>query len=742
MPHTPTDEQLDIIRHDTGSHATVLAVAGSGKTSTMIYRIQHLLRSGVSEKGIRAVMYNSSARGDFEKKLQEAGVVGIKVQTFHAMGNSILTWARENRCFPSFRLLDEDREVRDLAIAAIRAANEAMGSENILDPDDLIGAVSNWKAMMTPPEEAQHLRNPFIELAYRHFERLRKTGSLITFDDQIYEAVRLLERQSVVADAVTNRLEHLIIDEFQDVNFARLQLARIIAGKRARVMVIGDDDQCIYEWQGARSSYIKRGFETEFTHFPHTRYRLTRSFRYGPLIAQVAANVIQHNTDRDKKDLIANDLLLANFVTVDTAAAGGGNRQLLPRLQKLLDEGVAPKDIAILVRKYSQSYLAQGLLLSRGIPFFVDGESPLGNAYPVKVAIRYLEAALALDCRLDDEGRKTLEYVVQRPPRYVKKEDFHRVAETAAVEGQTEAELLRDYERLFEAGIGDRACHNLQDLERNLRGAVNEAGKELMAGKVLDHLLNVIDFRRLFESFESTASVEDDLGMMRALAALLSEAEVPLACAKKYVESMNPRQGRPDSECIRFTTVFKAKGLEWDHVFLPDLIEGQCPDSRSEVNVCVNRIHPARAADATQALESERRLFYVAVTRARKTLHFFADPSDMRMLSRFVYEAAADNTRDAVTALQHLLRDSGDAEKHRNILAEAAKRYAHLQDGLLAMLRRAVEDSPEIKREEIDKAVATINRLRPAPFAYPHAYPSSSESDIRNRWDPSLGLPF
>jgi DNA helicase-2/ATP-dependent DNA helicase PcrA len=201
-----TPEQRDIIEHDLRAHATVLAVAGAGKTSTMVYRIKHLITEhGVSPKVIRAVMYNRAAREEFQRKLssiaqqeQCPSLSQVQVQTFHALGYALANWAKNNGLIKSFTILSEDAQLSEFAEEAIRltlSANRAK-PKAALDVDEFLDAVHSWKAMMTPPERARHLREPFYVRVYETFEQERVRGNLLTYDDMIFEAVRLLEEDS------------------------------------------------------------------------------------------------------------------------------------------------------------------------------------------------------------------------------------------------------------------------------------------------------------------------------------------------------------------------------------------------------------------------------------------------------------------------------------------------------------------------------------------------------------------
>ena len=749
-----TTEQMAIIEHDGSHHATVLAVAGAGKTTTMVHRIVHLLEKGWSAPGIRAVMYNASARTDFSRKLDKAGVADVKVQTFHAMGYGILRWAQTQKLIPDSRLLSDGREVRTLARLAMRAVLEGQDQQQQPDVDEVLSAISTWKSMLTPPDEALHLREPQFVKVYAEFERQRRKQRLLTFDDQIYDAVRLLERDSGLLAKLTNRLDHLILDEFQDVNHARLRLAKLLAGERARVMVVGDDDQCIYEWQGARSSFIKRGFENEFSHHPHSKYRLTRSFRFGPLIAQIAANVIGHNTDRVEKDLVADQIDRPGMVTLHHASEGGGVRQALPVVRKLLQDGAMPNDIVILVRKYSQSFLIQGLLLANKIPFIVEGARPLKNSLPIKVALAYIDVVSNIDVPLNEDISSSLEYIVQRPSRYVKKAAFQSVVTVGINSGCTAQELLANNGLLREHGLAGSAIENLSSLGAALNRAKNKAtafakpegksgqpdGPSPTAGDAIMCLMQDVPFKDYFQSFEGAAAAEDDLAMMNSFGTLLAEAGIGLVEARPYVESLDTSLGQPETACIKITSIFKAKGLEWHHVLLPDLVEGQSPDLRSVVNVCINRNDPSRNPDPTETLESERRLFYVALTRAEESLHLFADPTSQRPLSRFVHEAQIQTTTTSINSLQTLHR--GSPVRHHSIrnLVVGARSDARLRDGLLNMLRRISQHSTSAHRHWLSRATVAVNNQQAIIFAYPNAYPDSVTDQTMT--EANTGLPF
>lgn len=355
-----TDEQRAVVQHPMDRHATVLAVAGAGKTTTMVHRVRHLLDAGVAPGRVRAVMFNRAARNDFERKLGALGVPGgprgVKVQTFHALGLDIVRWAEGVGLLAGRRVVLEADAAQRLVLAAIQRVGGGLEADEVLD------AIHTWKGMLTPPERAVHADKPLFVKAFSAFEALRIQAGQLTFEDMVAEAVGLIETHEQARSVLVDRLNHLIIDEFQDVNFAQQRLARLLAGQRARVMVVGDDDQCIYEWRGARSWWIKQGFRESFRTFAHERYALSHSFRFGPAIAGAAARVVARNTAREVKALRAHDPKQPGEVVVSDAPASAQ----AAHIEGLLQGGTPATEIVVLVRAYVQACHLRGRAAGAG----------------------------------------------------------------------------------------------------------------------------------------------------------------------------------------------------------------------------------------------------------------------------------------------------------------------------------------------------------------------------------------
>ncbi|MEZ4469829.1 MAG: ATP-dependent helicase [bacterium] len=689
MPTPPplTAEQRQVVEHDPGRHATVLAVAGAGKTTTLVHRVRHLLAGGVAPDRIRAVMFNRAARASFEEKLSALGVPtglgGVRVQTFHALGLDIVRWAERTGLLAGQRELLEVDEEQRLARQAIQQVLRAHGltkkstAEHGLEQDALLDAIHTWKSMLTPPSRALYPDNHLFVKGFSAFEALRLRAGKLTFEDLIAEAVALIEQRAEARDALVDRLDHLIIDEFQDVNHANQRLAWLLAGRRARVMVVGDDDQCIYEWRGARSAWLRGEFARAFDAWPHDRYVLSRTFRFGPAIAQAASRVVARNLARVDKGLVAHDLRQPAHLSVSDAGA----MEQAGQLQALLDGGTPVADVIVLVRSWAQAYPLQAALLARELPFYCeDGQRLFVDTWPVKVQRGYLLLAARLGDALDDATTDALELVVNTPRRYVRADAFRAALARGKAYGTRVVDLLDQQQALYPHVASLRAT-----LGHAVRPLAHEAWDALAR----------LDFLSCFQQFLPEDVAHEFALRQSAFADLLRVRQVPLSDVEAFCGALDTRRGQPDAACLRITSVFKAKGLEWAHVFLPRVVEGLFPTLHPPSAGAEDRAHPERSRGRTDVMEAERRLFYVALTRARQSVRVFTDCEAREAPSRFVFEAALPRVHAAIEAVQLALETGRVTATTKAALAPAAT-DASLHDSLL---RLAAVAPPRLQRK-------------------------------------------
>ncbi|MCI5212352.1 MAG: ATP-dependent helicase, partial [Candidatus Electrothrix sp. ATG2] len=310
-----TREQEKIIRHDNG-HARVSAVAGSGKTTAMIGRVGHLLRQGFAADKILVLMFNRSARAVFTERLHQSlqgtDLRPPAVRTFHSLGLRLVDSFTARQYLPRYRLVTEEFQLEKLAREAVKQHTaEVDGEESWASKEGIEGFLlflGMVKSDVAAPQKIfaacgfEEQLSYYIG-AYNVFETLRKKTGLRFYQDLIHEPVMAIQQHEELANWVANHVDHIIVDEYQDINEVQQQLLIHIAGQRAQVMVVGDVDQCIYEWRGAKPEYIVSRFACDFPQ--PTSYPLSYSFRYGHRLALAANHLISNNRLRDRKLCLA-----------------------------------------------------------------------------------------------------------------------------------------------------------------------------------------------------------------------------------------------------------------------------------------------------------------------------------------------------------------------------------------------------------------------------------------------------
>ena len=338
-----TDEQLSVIHHPIGKHARVLAVAGSGKSFTMACRIQHLVQEcHVAPHAIRVLMFNRLARQQFRTHLDRTGLPDTmqpEVHTFHSYSFRVINTMVRIGVLPGLTQFWTGEKEELVWLTAKRAIEclERKGCipPNTIETENTLNAISLWKGALLPPNRAGSWSTPMMHLVYEEFERMRLEKSALTFDDFIPMAIDILETNVDARKRWCGPVEYLIVDEYQDVNFGQQRLLELLADGKADVMAVGDDDQCIYEWRGARPNYIVHDFEKVFNHKPHAMYQLSHSFRFGLPIARAASFLIHQNTRRVNKDVIPYQKDKSGFIQVYNGGYAS-NKALMEQVEALI----------------------------------------------------------------------------------------------------------------------------------------------------------------------------------------------------------------------------------------------------------------------------------------------------------------------------------------------------------------------------------------------------------------------
>ncbi len=589
-------------------HYLVLAGAGSGKTRVLTHRIGWLIEAeGAPPWSILAVTFTNKAAGEMRARLANLlphGMRGLTVGTFHGIAHRLLRqhW-REAQLPETFQILDADDQQR-----LVKRVVAGLGIDEVrFPPRQACWQINQWKDEGKRPEGIQPGEHPVARTylkVYEAYEQACRRAGLVDFAELLLRAHELIRDNDALRAHYQERWRHLLIDEFQDTNALQYAWIRLLAGNTGKVFAVGDDDQSIYGWRGAKVENM-RAFLRDF---PDARtLRLEQNYRSSATILEAANAVIAQNPSRlgkklwtagDKGESIA---LYAAYNEQDEA------RFVIERIREYLDGGGSASDIAVLYRSNAQSRNFEEQLHQHDIPYRVYGGQRYFERAEVKDALAYLRLAAN---RGDDAS---FERALATPPHGV---------------GERSVEALRRRARaddipLWDASLAELAGDTLNTRAKNalrgfmtlIDGLAKNADDTNLAEQV-EHVIVQSGLRDYYErdsrgNAEARVENLDELVNVASrfertpedLEAGLSELAAFLAHAALEA---GEGQGDAGGNCVQLMTLHSAKGLEFPVVFLVGLEDGLFPTQRSVED-------PSR-------LEEERRLAYVGITRARERL--------------------------------------------------------------------------------------------------------------------------
>jgi len=586
----------------------VLAGAGSGKTRVLTHRIAWLVEvERVPPWAILAVTFTNKAAGEMRGRLESllpAGTRGLSVGTFHGIAHRLLRrhW-REAELPETFQILDADDQQR-----LVKRVVAGLGlDEARFPPRQATWQINAWKDDGKRPDAIEAGDHPVARTylsIYRAYEQACRRAGLVDFAELLLRAHELWLHKPEVLAHYRERWLHLLIDEFQDTNALQYAWIRVLAGNSGTVFAVGDDDQSIYGWRGARVEHMQQ-FLRDFA--GARTIRLEQNYRSTANILEAANAIIARNPSRLGKQLWtaggAGDAIALYSAYNDQDEA----RFVIERIREHIGHGGAADEIAVLYRSNAQSRAFEEQLHQYDIPYRVYGGQRYFERAEVKDALSYLRLAAN---RHDDAA---FERAVNTPPRGIGERTLDQLrrqaraqdismwdaalAELSAAELNARAKnalrgfmtLIEEFSRNFQSlNLSEQVEHaiahsSLRDYyERDSRGNAESRVENL------DELVNVAS------RFEPTQ--EDADAGLSELAAFLAHAALEAGEA----------QGEIGQPCVQLMTLHSAKGLEFPIVFLVGLEEGLFPSQRS-------------TEDASR-LEEERRLAYVGITRARTKL--------------------------------------------------------------------------------------------------------------------------
>ena len=596
------DKQREAAMYTEGA-LRILAGAGSGKTSTMTRRIAYLVdEKGVSPYNILAVTFTNKAAREMEERVEE--ILGSNsrmwIMTFHAACLRMLRMDGDRlgytNSFAVYDPVDQKSIVKNLL-------KEYEIDEKKFTPNSILSNISKAKEQEIGPREfeenAGDFRDETVAKVYRGYERILSRNNAMDFDDLILNAVRLLKENPDVLEKYQERFRYIMVDEYQDTNQLQYKLISLLAKKYGNICVVGDDDQCIYQWRGADIRNILN-FEKEF---PKAKVvKLEQNYRSTANILEAAHSVISNNKQRKRKklwtDASQGEKIQYHRLESDYREAG----YIAQEIGYMVQQGENYRDFAILYRTNAQSRNFEDSLAQRRIPYRVIGGLRYYDRMEIKDMIAYMRLVanpmddIAFDRVVNSPkrgiGKATMDkiksvanYCEKSIFQYVESEAIADTLSGKASRGMNEfLEIIREYSE-------EKENLRVSDIYEGLliKSGYLKALEDQRTAEADGRIENLMEFKSVIYEFENRDS-KLELDEFLEKLALLSDVD------------------NHDSEAnaVTLMTMHSAKGLEFPYVFMPGMEDGLFPSWRSR--------------DSISQMEEERRLCYVGMTRAKRRL--------------------------------------------------------------------------------------------------------------------------
>lgn len=595
----------------------ILAGAGSGKTATMTHRIAYLVEQGISPYNILAVTFTNKAAAEMRQRVEKLGVSarGMWILTFHSMSLRILREYYEAAGYEKNFVVYDTVDQKALLKSILKDQNIDTKEYPI---NYLSSIISKEKEADRGPEEyiereGENFKTKVIYGVYKEYQKRLKKNNAMDFDDLLRNALHVLRDFPSILGEYRNRFQYIMVDEYQDTNHIQYQIIKLLASGHQNLCVVGDDDQCIYEWRGADIRNIL-DFEKDF---PTAKViKLEQNYRSCGNILTAAYSVIKNNKGRKSKKLWT-DQEEGHKIVYSRLDSDKEEAQYITReIDFLQGAKYGYDDFAILYRTNAQSRLFEDALRRRQIPYQILSGFSFYERKETKDMISYMRLVT------NPSDEMAFIRVINEPKRGIGAKTIEKIRTLAMVRNESMLETVSDPEII--AGLPSKAQGSVRQMVEVLELCRNER-ENLRISDIYDNLLiktgymkaledentvesegrieNLLDFKSFIYDFEKE---KQDMGEPATLEEFLEKIATD-GDADKYED---------ESGKVTLMTLHSAKGLEFPVVFMPGMEDGLFPGHR--------------AMDSEAGLEEERRLCYVGMTRAKERL--FLTSAAYRML--------------------------------------------------------------------------------------------------------------
>lgn len=632
-------EQYAVVTEADGP-CLVLAGAGSGKTRTLIYRLAYLLEKGIPPENILLMTFTNKAAHEMQNRLEsllKARPTGLWRGTFHHCGNrSIRMYAKHLGLDEDFGILDEEDQKGLIKICIKSLTTDPAGYRFFPSPGVLQSIITYSRNAKQDIEKTVLDKHPHasmfideIKQVCRLYERKKKKSNNLDYDDLLTEWIRLLKTTPSAKERFTRQFRYILVDEYQDTNRLQFDIIKLLWEHHKNILVVGDDAQSIYSFRAADIRNIL-DFPSKFK---GTRiFKLQTNYRSVSGVLNLANNIIRANKGQFEKVLVGSRRDTSgekpNLIPVKDLYAQSAF--IVQRIIEMRgEEGIPLNEIAVLYRAHYQSVELELELIKRGIPYIIRGGVRFFEQAHVKDTLSYLK--VVQNPRDEISWIRALTLHAGLGTVYADK-IFQRVAKNRFSLPETLQSRSFDFlSKKAQAGF-DR----FKAIMKRLLTADLIQHPDMMIQEILENGYE----EYIFSNFENADDRVDDIKELANFAHSYKDV-------KEFLADVTLREGfkgetivgAPEAadEHLVLSTIHQAKGLEWKEVFIVGLCDGQFP-------------HPKSLEEVSQ-LEEERRLFYVAVTRARDRIHL------LYPMTRFDYNYGTIIARPSMF-LQELLPDS------------------------------------------------------------------------------------
>lgn len=667
------DRQKEAVLYGDGP-LLILAGAGSGKTSVLTKRVAYLIKErNVSPKNIVAITFtNKAAKEMKERIIKEVGKEGydIQISTFHSFGLRIIKENYEKLGYEkNFTIIDSDD-----SLTVVKKILKEMGIDSTrFNPKFIKNQISSCKNEMVTPEKYKNLVNDELsDITYKVYKKYQDTllrNNSLDFDDLLIKPIELFNKYKEVLENYQELFKYVFIDEYQDTNEAQYILSKMISAKYKNICVVGDDAQSIYSWRGANFKNILN-FEKDYKNAKVIL--LEQNYRSTKTILNAANSVIKNNINKKDKNLWTDNSIGEKIKYVRTNDEKDEASYVTREIRNLVNNGVSLDDIAVLYRTNAQSRTIEEGFLNSNIPYKIVGAFAFYSRKEIKDLLAYLKLIY------NTKDDVSLMRIINYPKRKIGAKTIENLSMDAVLNGTSMFDVISSGKELeFKKLILEmKEKSEVLSLTETIDMVLDKSGikSELESEHTLEadiRLENLNEFKSITKTFEEEsgiASLEDFLN------------EVSL------VSDVND-QKNDNSPKVTLMTIHAVKGLEYKYVFVIGMEENIFP----HINSC----------EEDGGIEEERRLCYVAITRAKEKLYL------VNALRRMLYGKTSVNMPSRF--INEIDKDLIDATEKKIVNMKFNKKEAFNDDNGLKTGDNVIHDiyGPGVV-VNVDKSIATI----------------------------------